>query len=134
MSATGVPLPARVSHNAIGREVETVRRANRRAQPPLLHHQTAVLHDLDAGLGELLRGLVVADAELEPDALRFRGEDVVDVRRDVAGAAEDVDHVDRAADRGERAEDRFAEDLRDFGVVDGDGDDFVAGAAMCAGT
>src|SRR5687768_12649248 len=50
------------------------------SHPRLLHHQTAVLHHLDARLGQLAGGFVVADAELEPDELRFGGEDVVDVR------------------------------------------------------
>src|SRR5260221_8138409 len=88
---------------------------------PLLHHQTAVLHDLDACLGEALGGGVVRDAELEPDALRPGGEDVLDMRRDVARTTEDVDHVDGTADIGQLAEHRTSEDLRHLGVVDGDG-------------
>jgi len=44
---------------------------------------------------------------------------------DVARAAEDVDHVDGAADGGELADDWLSEDLRDFRVVDGNRNDFV---------
>src|SRR5207302_422473 len=57
-------------------------------------HQAAVLHDEDAGGGEALGALVVSDARLQPDRARAFSEDVVDVRGDVAGAAEDVDDVD----------------------------------------
>src|SRR5437588_5117739 len=93
----------------------------------LLDHQAAVQDDLDAGFGEFLRGLVVADPELELDELGLRGVDVVDVRRDVGGAAEDVDHVDGTPDVGQLAVDLLAQNLRDLGVVNGYGDDLVAG-------
>lgn len=91
----------------------------------MLHHEAAVLDDFDAGGGEFLGGFVVADAELEPDVLRFCRQDVVDVRRDVDPTAEDVHHVHGSSDGGQRAEDRLAEDLRHFRVVDGDGNDLV---------
>src|SRR3954447_65370 len=93
----GVPLPARVSQNVNGGR-STRRVTDTTALPPdasLFDHQTAILHDFDARLGQPLRRLIVPDAELEPDALRVRRDDVVDVRRDVVRAAEDVHHIDR---------------------------------------
>src|SRR3954451_16982012 len=92
----GVPLPARVSQNVNGGR-STRRVTDTAALPPdpsLFDHQTAILHHFDARLSQTLRGLIVADAELEPDALRLRGEDVVDVWRDVVQTPEDVDHID----------------------------------------
>src|SRR3954449_6828045 len=118
---SGVPLPARVSQNVNGCK-STRRVTDTAALPPdpsLFDHQTAILHHFDAGLGQSLRGLVVADTELEPDALRLRGEDVVDVRRDVVRTAEDIDHVDRTTYIRELAKHRFAENLCDLGVVNG---------------
>ena len=57
------------------------------------------------------------------------GDDVVDVRRRRrVGAAKDVDHVDLAGHRADRAIDRLAEDLGDLGIVDRDRHDLVAGA------
>src|SRR5436305_9592094 len=96
-STSGVPLPARVSQNVNGGR-STRRVSDTAALPPdpsLFDHQTAILHHFDAGLGQSLRRLIVANAELEPDALRLRGEYVVDVRRDVIRPPEDVDHIDR---------------------------------------
>src|SRR4051812_23405156 len=55
-----------------------------------LDEQAAVLYDVDSRAGESLRRGVVADAELEPDRRRSLRDDVVDVRVDVARAAEDV--------------------------------------------
>ncbi len=53
----------------------------------MIDHQAAILHDFNSGAGEALGGAVVADARLEPDRFRFRGEDVFEVRVDVFGAA-----------------------------------------------
>lgn len=92
-----------------------------------------ILYDVDAGFGEAFGGVVVADAELEPDGFGVFGDDVVDVLGDVGGAAEDVDDVDVAWDGGEGAVDGLAEDLDDGGIVDGDGDDCVAGALNVGG-
>src|SRR3954453_14160991 len=93
---SGVPLPARVSQNVKGGR-STRRVTDTAALPPdpsLFNHQTAILHYFDAGLGQSLRGLIVADTELKPDALRLRGDDVVDVRRDVVRGAEALEHID----------------------------------------
>ena len=84
----------------------------------MLHQQAAVLDHLDAGAREGLRGRLVADAELEPDHAGVRGQDVVDVRRDVARPAEDVDHVHRARHLAHRAVDGAVEDAGDLGIVD----------------
>src|SRR3954447_7376840 len=114
-STTGVPLPARVSQNVNGGR-STRRVTDTAALPPdpsLFDHQTAILHHLDARRGQPLRRLIVANAELEPDALRVRGEDVVDVRRDVVWTPEHVDHIDRTTYICEFAEHRLAEDLGD---------------------
>src|SRR3954447_9220043 len=96
-STTGVPLPARVSQNVNGGR-STRRVTDTAALPPdpsLFDHQTAILHDLDARLGPPLRRLIAPNAEMKPDAPRVRRDDVVDVRRDVVRAPEDVDHIDR---------------------------------------
>jgi hypothetical protein len=37
----------------------------------MLDHQAAILHDLDAGLGELLCRIIIANAGLKPNGLRF---------------------------------------------------------------
>ena len=89
-------------------------------------HETALLDDEDAGFGEALGALVVADARLQPDGARALGEDVVDVRGHVAGAAEDVDDVDVAGHVGDATVDARAEDLGGVGIVDGHGDDLDA--------
>src|SRR3712207_7309922 len=56
---------------------------------------------------------------LFPYTTLFRSEDVVQVGGDVARAAEDVHHVDRARHVRQPAVDPLAEDLGDLGVVDG---------------
>ena len=89
-------------------------------------HETALLDDEDAGFGEALGALVVADARLQPDGARALGEDVVDVRGHVAGAAEDVDDVDVAGHVGDATVDARAEDLGGVGIVDGHRDDLDA--------
>src|SRR5436305_1728975 len=94
---SGVPLPARVSENVNGGR-STRRVSDTAALPPdasLFDHQTAILHHFDARLGQSLRRLIIPDAELEPDALRLRGENVVDVRRNVTRTPEDVDRIAR---------------------------------------
>jgi len=52
---------------------------------------------------------IVARAELHPDHLgqRRQFQRFLDHRHDVAGVAEDVDHVDRAVDIGERSDKGF---------------------------
>jgi hypothetical protein len=82
------------------------------------------LHDLDAGARELLGDLVVAYAGLEPDRLRLRRENIFEVRRDVLGAPEDVDHVHGAGHVRQFAVDLLPEYLGHLRVVDRHGDDF----------
>ena len=55
------------------------------------------------------------------------------MRRDVVRTSKHIHHIDGAADFGELAKDRFAEDLRDIGVVNGNGDDVVAGGRHMRG-
>jgi hypothetical protein len=63
---------------------------------------------------------------LKPHRPWALGEDVVDVRRDVARAAKDVDEIDVARNVGETAVHPLAEDLGHVGVVHGDRHDLVA--------
>jgi hypothetical protein len=60
---------------------------------PVLDEQAAVLHHVDARGDQLPGRLVVADPQLEPHRLRPLRDDVVEVRRDVLWAAEDVHQV-----------------------------------------
>src|SRR5688500_15664679 len=57
----------------------------------ILDHQAAVLHDLDALARESLGELVVPDPRLQPHGPGSRGQDVVQVRRQVLRPAEHVD-------------------------------------------
>jgi hypothetical protein len=93
----------------------------------VLDHQAAVLHDVDALAHEPRRERVVADAALQPHRARPRGEQVVEVLREVLGAAEHVDDVDRPADGADRAEHRAVEDLGGLREVHGHRDDLEAG-------
>jgi hypothetical protein len=52
-------------------------------QHSVLDHQTCVLDDLDAGLGKSPCNIVVAYAELKPNGLRFFGENVVRMLRNI---------------------------------------------------
>src|SRR6266571_1494389 len=88
---------------------------------PFFDHQTAILHDLDAGLSEAAGGVFVADAELEPHALGFDRQDLGDVLIDVPGAPEDVDHVDRPADLRQLPINLFPQDFSNFRVINGYG-------------
>src|SRR5215207_3087911 len=90
----------------------------------VLDHQAEVLHDLDAGAREPLGDLVVAYAGLEPDRPRLRRENVFEMRRDVLGAPEDVDHVHGAGHVRQFAVDLLPEYLGHLRVVDRHGDDF----------
>src|ERR1051325_10399578 len=36
-------------------------------QPPMIDHETSILHNLNTGFSKLLRNFVVIDAELHPD-------------------------------------------------------------------
>jgi hypothetical protein len=94
---------------------------------PVIDHQAAVLDDLDARFGELLRDLVVLDAELEPDRFRFLRKDFVEMLRNVFRAPEDVDHVDITGDVGELPVYGLAEDLFDIGEIHRHRDDVEAG-------
>src|SRR6185503_6612508 len=100
---------------------------------PQFHHETPILHHVDARAGEPLGDGVVADAELHPDGRRARGQYVVHVRGNVATSPEDIHHVDVTRNRGERSEHGLAEDLRDGRIVDGHGHDLVAGVLRVLG-
>src|SRR5438105_14997697 len=93
----------------------------------VLDHQASILNHANSRPRKLLRGGIIANAELEPNVFWLHREDVIDVRRDVVRTSKHIHHVDRSADFGELAKDRFPEDLRDIGVVNGNGDDVVAG-------
>ena len=78
----------------------------------MLHHQAAVLHDFDAGLGKRFRGGGVADAGLEPDRFGFFRQNIFDVVIDVRRTAEDVDHVDAFRDIRQLPVNLFPENCR----------------------
>ena len=105
--------------NVFGAEPETQTRTILIAgEPPVVDHQSAVLNDFDACLGEYLCGFVVANAGLKPDGHRAFGYDVVDVGSDVVGPAKDIDHVDAAWNVGQFAINFLTQDHRRFGVID----------------
>src|SRR5207244_8375974 len=85
---------------------------------PVVDHQAAVLDDQHAAAGQRFRRPVVADPALQPDGARLLGQQVGEMRRDIAGAAEDVDDVELARYVGHAPVDLLAEDLRRFRVVD----------------
>ena len=71
----------------------------RDAQRPyirVVHHQAAVLDDLDAGLGKLPAPASWRMPGLEPHSLGLLGEDVFEVLADVLGPPEDVHEIERA--------------------------------------
>ena len=83
----------------------------------MVHHEAAVLHDVDAGAGEGAGEVVVADAALQPHGGRSQREERVEVRGEVLGAAKDVHEVDGSRDLSERTVHGRAEDLVHLGLV-----------------
>ena len=77
----GLPPPGRPRPSAPAGRRSTQAQAS--GEPAVLDQEAAVLDDLDARARQLLGRAVVADAELEPDHARPRGEQVGDVRRHV---------------------------------------------------
>src|SRR5258705_12624694 len=81
-------------------------------QPTVLRHHAAILDHVDAGARELPRGAVVTDTELEPHGPWTPGEceDLACVAGQIFRSSEDVDHVRRLPQIGERPHDGLAED------------------------
>ncbi len=75
----------------------------------------------------------MADAELHPHHAGLGGEDVGQVRRNIARPAEDVHDVHGLRDLRELPVYRLPEDLEDVGIVDGHGHDLVAGLRHVVG-
>ena len=90
---------------------------------PQLDLQTAVLDDPDTRLSQLPGCRIMADPELEPDGMRTRGDDVIEVRGDIRGATKHRHQIDAVRDLPEGAVHRCPEEMRDLGVVDRDRDD-----------
>src|SRR5207245_837496 len=69
----------------------------RGSKATVLGHHAAILDHANPGARELLRGLVVPDAELEPDRFRspWQGQDLVGVAGKIFRTSEDLDHVGR---------------------------------------
>src|SRR5690606_2448947 len=99
----------------------------------MLYHRTPVLHHVDPGIGEPLRRFVVAYPELEPHGAGLLRDDVVDMRRDVTGAAEDDDDIDVARHVLDGAMHWLTENLRHVRVVDRHRHDVVADALEVGG-
>src|ERR1700749_4072531 len=74
-------------------------------EPRHLDRRAAIHHDVNTGGFGLCRGLVVAHAELHPDDLGMLRDRLIDYRRDLLGAQEDINHVDRPSDLAERSDD-----------------------------
>src|SRR5437899_11683426 len=69
----------------------------RGSEATVLGHHAAILDHANPGARELLRGLVVPDAELEPDRFGspWQGQDLVGVAGQIFRTSEDLDHVGR---------------------------------------
>ena len=93
----------------------------------MIDHEAPILHDFNAGAGELFSDGVVTDAKLHPYRLRFLSQQIVEVRRYVLRAAKNVDHIDFARNLLQLAMDLFAEDLGDVGIVNRHRNDLEAG-------
>src|SRR5690348_3110448 len=92
----------------------------RAEQPWILDLRTAIHHHLEPSLFGLARRRVVAHAELHPDHLGAFGDRFVGYGGYFLAAPEDVDHVDRLGNLGERVVDLLAEDLGHAGTrIDG---------------
>ena len=97
----------------------------------MLHGQTAVHHEWDAGGAGERGGRVVRDAFLQPDQLRGEGNRFTYHVQDVCAATEHIDEVDRVVGRGagERGVGSLTEDCGRERI---DGNDAVAGALQVA--
>lgn len=93
----------------------------------MLNHQTAVLHDLNAGASKRLCRWGVANAGLKPDGFRFLGKNIINVPVDIVRTAKDIDKIDFTRDINQTTIHRGAEDLVDLGVINRNRDYFKTG-------
>ena len=99
----------------------------------MFNHQTAILHDLNAGASERLRGSVVANARLKPYGFRFLRQNIVYVAVDILRAAEDVNEIDLPRNVNQAPIDGRPKDLSDFGVIDRNRNNIEAGSKQILG-
>jgi hypothetical protein len=74
----------------------------------VLHHEAAVLHDLDASTGKCFCDLVIPYSRLKPDDSRPFGQHVIEMGGDVLRAAEHVNQIQLAGYIRESAKDLLA--------------------------
>ena len=75
----------------------------------MIGERAAVLHYLDVVRYEVLRNVVVPNAELQPNTARGGIDELLKVSCDGFRPAKHVDKVDGVTDFGERAEDTLSE-------------------------
>jgi hypothetical protein len=94
----------------------------------MINHQTAILHDLNPGASERLRGLIVANAGLKPYGFRLLRQNIVYVTVDILRTAKDVNQIDFSRNINQAPIDRRAKNFCDLGVIDRNRDYFEAGS------
>ena len=94
----------------------------------MIHHEAAILDDFDPGFGECFGGGIVTNTGLQPYGLRLLRQNVFNVRRDFLRAAKDVYEIDMDRNVDEPSIDLFAEDSRDFRIVNRHRNNLKAGA------
>jgi hypothetical protein len=93
----------------------------------MFNHQTAVLHDLNAGASKRLCRWGVANAGLKPDSFRFLRQNIINVPVDIVRTAKDIDKIDFTRDINQTTIDRSTEDLVDLRVINRNRDYFKTG-------
>ena len=98
-----------------------------RRQTPVVHHDAAVLDDLDTGGAKTLGRRAVFDPELHPHRSRGRleVENLVHMGRDLIGCPKKIDDIDTGHRLGERQQTRMRRLAENFGQLGIDGDDPV---------
>ena len=94
----------------------------------MLNHQTAILHHLNTGASQPLRGRVVANAGLKPHGFRFLRQNIVYVAVDILRAAKDIDEIDFPRNVNQLPIDHGPKDLGDLGIIDRNRNNFEAGS------
>ena len=94
----------------------------------MIHHEAAILNDLDSGLGKCFSDGGVANTGLQPYCFRHLCQNVFDVSRNVLGAAEDIYQININGNVDQTAINLLPEYLGNLRKVNGYGNNFKAGA------